>query len=142
IKCCSARRHGGAGGKRLRFDIVSAQQHRPDYYADVFAGYRAVRLVDDGGQTRGELVWRLASGQSVEITEFGIYDEADRRRGWGTKLLNAGIADIGAFFKDKSYRLRRIYLFCDAINEPGRRFYEARGFKLATVISGFYHYCD
>jgi RimJ/RimL family protein N-acetyltransferase len=42
----------------------------------------------------------------------------------------------------KPYRLRRIYLFCDSINEPGRRFYEARGFVLAAVIPEFYHYCD
>ena len=126
----------------MRIDIVSAREHRPDYYADVFAGYQAVRLVDDGGRTRGELVWRLASGQSVEITEFGIYDETDRRRGWGTRLLEAGIASMREFFADKPYRLRRVYLFCDAINEPGRRFYEARGFELVAVIPRFYHYCD
>ncbi|HEV2296781.1 MAG TPA: GNAT family N-acetyltransferase [Tepidisphaeraceae bacterium] len=126
----------------MRFDIVSAQEHRPDYYADVLAGHRAVRLVDDSGRTRGELVWRLASGQSVEITEFGIYDEADRRRGWGSRLLEAGIASMREFFADKPYRLRRVYLFCDAINEPGRRFYEARGFELVTIVPEFYHYCD
>jgi ribosomal protein S18 acetylase RimI-like enzyme len=108
----------------------------------VFAGYKAVRLVDADGRTRGELVWRLATGQTVEITEFGIYDEADRRKGWGTRLLEAGIASIRGFFAGKPYRLRRIYLFCDSINEPGRRFYEVRGFVLAAVIPKFYHYCD
>lgn len=126
----------------MRFEVVDARQHRPDYYADMFAGYKAVRLVDDDGRTRGELVWRLASGHSVEITEFGIYDEANRRQRWGTRLLDAGIASIRAFFADKPYQLRRVYVFCDSINEPGRRFYEAQGFELATVSRGFYHYCD
>jgi ribosomal protein S18 acetylase RimI-like enzyme len=126
----------------MRFEAVDARQHRADYYADALAGYKAVRLVDDHGRTRGELVWRLASGHSVEITEFGIYDEADRRQGWGTRLLDAGIASIRAFFADKPYRLRRIYVFCDSTNEPGCRFYEARGFQLAVVIPEYYHYCD
>jgi ribosomal protein S18 acetylase RimI-like enzyme len=126
----------------MRFEDVDARQHRPDDYADVFAGYRAVRLVGDDGRTRGELVWRLATGQAVEITEFGVYDEADRRLGWGTRLLDAGLESMRAFFADKPYRLRRVYLFCDAINEPGRRFYEARGFTLAAVLPGFHHYCD
>ena len=43
----------------MRIDIVSARDHRPDDYADVFARHRAVRLIDDDGRTRGELVWRL-----------------------------------------------------------------------------------
>ena len=126
----------------MEFEIIDAKQHRPTFYADILAGFRAVRLVDSDGRTRGECIWRLATGQCVEITEFGIYDEADRRKGWGTKLLEAGIASIRSFFADKPCRLRRIYLFCDAINKPGRRFYEARGFELAAVIPNLYHYCD
>jgi hypothetical protein len=82
----------------MRSEVVDARQHRPEYYADVFAGYKAVRLVDADGRTRGELAWRLATGQTVEITEFGIYDEADRRKDWGTRLLEAGIASIRGFF--------------------------------------------
>ncbi|MEM6334462.1 MAG: GNAT family N-acetyltransferase [Planctomycetota bacterium] len=126
----------------MRFDVVDARLHRPDDYADVFQGYRAVRLIDEHDRVRGELVWRLGTGQCVEITEFGIYDEADRRQGWGTQLLNAGIESIRAFFAGKPYELRRVYLFCDSINTPGRAFYEANGFRLAAILSGFYHYCD
>jgi RimJ/RimL family protein N-acetyltransferase len=47
-----------------------------------------------------------------------------------------------SFFAGKPYRLRRVYVFCDSINEAGRAFYEAHGFELACVLSGFYHYCD
>jgi len=126
----------------LRFEVVDARHHRPDYYAGVFAGYKAIRLIDDRGRTRGELVWRLATGQTVEITEFGIYDEADRRQGWGTQLLEAGLASMREFFVGKPYKLRRIYVFCDSINEQGRRFYEAHGFELTAILPRFYHYCD
>ncbi|MCC7408743.1 MAG: GNAT family N-acetyltransferase, partial [Phycisphaeraceae bacterium] len=114
----------------------------PDDYADTFAGYKAIRLLDDQGVVRGEFVWRLAHGQSVEVTEFGIYQPEDRRKGWGTALLEAGIASIREFFKDKPYKLRRVYLFCDSINKPGRAFYEARGFSAAVTLPAFYHYCD
>jgi hypothetical protein len=64
----------------MRFEEGDARQHRSEYYAVVFAGHRAVRLVDDDGRPRGELAWRLATGPAVEITEFGIYDAADRRQ--------------------------------------------------------------
>lgn len=126
----------------MQFETVDAREHKPDEYADVFEGYKAVRMIDDAGRVRGELVWRLASGQTVEITEFGIYDEADRRRGWGSQLLEAGIASMRQFFSNKSYKLRRIYLFCDSINEAGRAFYESRGFSVQALLKDFYHYCD
>ena len=122
----------------MRFEVVDAREHRAEYYADTFAGYKAVRLLDDAGAVRGE----FAHGQSVEVTEFGVYRPEDRRRGWGTQLLDAGIASIRAFFADKPYTLRRIYLFCDSINDPGCAFYEARGFTVAAVLPEFYDYCD
>lgn len=126
----------------MRLDIVHAREHRPDEYADTWSGYRALRLIDETGTHRGELVWRLAHGQSVEITELGIYDVQDRRQGLGTRLLDAAIADVRAFFVGKPYRLRRVYLFCDSTNDAGRRFYEARGFRQEAVLAEFYHYCD
>lgn len=126
----------------MRFVIVEARTHRPDEYADVLNGYKAVQLVDGAGRIQGELVWRLATGNTVEITELGVFDESLRRKGWGTKLLDAGLESIRSFFADKTYRLRRLYVFCDAINGPARAFYEAHGFELACVLPGLYHYCD
>ena len=126
----------------MQFETVDAREHKPDEYADVFDGYRAIRMIDDAERLRGELVWRLASGQTVEITEFGIYDEAGRRRGWGSQLLEAGIASVRQFFGSKPYRLRRIYLFCDSINDAGRAFYESCGFSMQAQLKDFYQYCD
>jgi RimJ/RimL family protein N-acetyltransferase len=57
-------------------------------------------------------------------------------------LLEAGLESIRSFFADKSYRLRRIYVFCDSVNGAARAFYEANGFELACILTGFYHYCD
>ena len=126
----------------MRFVTVEARTHRPDEYSDVFDGYKAVQLVDGSGRIQGELVWRLATGNTVEITELGVFDESLRRKGWGTRLLDAGLESIRSFFAHKTYRLRRLYVFCDAINDPARAFYKAHGFELACVIPGFYHYCD
>ena len=126
----------------MRFVTVRADTHRPKEYADVFDGYRAVQLVDDSDQMQGELVWRLATGNTVEITEVGIFDESLRRKGWGSRLLEAGLESIRSFFAGKPYRLRRVYLFCDSVNGPARAFYEAHGFELACLLPGFYHYCD
>jgi len=126
----------------VRFAIVPATTHRLDEYSDTFEGYKAVQLIDDSGEMRGELVWRLATGQTVEITEMAIFDESHRRRGWGSKLLEVGLGSIREFFVGKPYRLRRIYVFCDSINEPARAFYKAHGFRLEAILPGFYHYCD
>jgi ribosomal protein S18 acetylase RimI-like enzyme len=105
-------------------------------------GCRAIRIIDEFGELRGELVWRLATGQTVEITELGVFDEDDRRQGWGSRLLEAGLADIGAFFSDKPYSLRRVYLFCESVNEAGRAFYEYHGFAVTAVLKAFYDDCD
>jgi RimJ/RimL family protein N-acetyltransferase len=122
--------------------VVAAGKHRPEDYAVVLEGHRAIQLIDDAGRMRGEMVWRLATGHTVEVTEFGIFDPADRRQGHGTRLLRAGLEDIHDFFAKNELRLRRIYLFCDAINEPGRAFWEAEGFRIACILPDFYHYCD
>jgi RimJ/RimL family protein N-acetyltransferase len=126
----------------LRFAIVPANSHRLDEYHDTLEGYKAVQLIDDFGEMVGELVWRLATGQNVEITEMGIFNESNRRQGWGSEILKAGLESIREFFAGKPYRLRRIYLFCDSINRPARAFYERHGFKMETILHGFYHYCD
>ena len=84
----------------------------------------------------------MATGDAVEITEMGIFDPADRRQGWASMLLEAGINSMREFFAETGRSLRRVYLFCDSINESGRAFYEARGFRLATTLKDFYHYCD
>ena len=126
----------------MRFDTVPVRVHRIDEYRDVLEGYRAVRLIDDSGRLRGELVWRLATGQTVEITEMAVFDESDRRRGWGSRLLEAGLADMRAFFSGKPYPLRRVYLFCESVNEAGRAFYERHGFLVAAVVEALYDCCD
>lgn len=126
----------------MKIEIVDAREHHPDCYREVFEGYKALQLIDDNDQERGELVWRVATGYTVEITEFGIYDPADRRQGWGTQLLEAGIVSIREFFSLTRHKLRRIYLFCESINEAGRAFYEARGFKAKAILKGFYQDCD
>lgn len=122
--------------------VMAASTHRMEEYALDFEGHRAVQLVDDAGKMRGEMIWRLATGHTVEITEFGIFDPADRRKGYGSQLLQAGMEDIREFFIKNRVRLRRIYLFCDSINEPGRAFWELHHFRLACVLPDFYHYCD
>jgi ribosomal protein S18 acetylase RimI-like enzyme len=123
----------------VQVTIVDAGVHRPQEYADFFRGHRALALVDEAGRQRAELVWRLASGHTVEITEFGIFLPADRRQGWGTRLLEAGLADMQQFFTGLGRPLRRVYAFCEATNQAGRAFYAARGFEEAARLPGFYH---
>ena len=121
---------------------LAAWEHLPEQYANWYEGYRAPQVVDNEGMMRGELVWRLATGQTVEITEFGIIRPEDRKQGLGIRLLGAGLASMRQFSAARGIRLRRIYAFCDSINESGRAFYEARGFRLRTILKGFYHCCD
>ena len=122
----------------MYIDIVPAQNHMSDHYSDYLHGYRAVRLLEEDGTILGELVWRLASGHNIEITEFGIFEEANKRKGWGTQLLEAAFEDMRQYFLKINHPLWKVYLFCEEDNEEGRGFYESRGFRLEVVLNDFY----
>lgn len=122
--------------------IVSVSEHRPNHYADFINGYRAVQLLDDNENMRGELVWRLAAGHTAEITELNIFEPGDRGQGLGSMLLAAAIADMREYFSTIKKPLRRIYLFTDNRNEQARAFYEAHGFYLVKKLDGFFWWDD
>ena len=122
----------------MYIDIVSAQDHMPDHYSDYLHGYRAVRLLEENGMILGELVWRVGSGHNVEITEFGILEEENRRKGWGTLLLEAAFEDMRQYFLKINRRLWKVYLFCEEDNKEGRGFYESQGFRLEVVLKDFW----
>ncbi len=122
----------------MKIDIVYATEHMSEHYRDFYDGYRALRLVDDTGELRGELVWRVASGHNVEITEFGIFQGEDHRKGDGTQLLDAAIEDMRAYLEKIKQPRWRIHLFCEADNDGGRAFYEARGFQMGAEVPQFY----
>lgn len=126
----------------MKIQIVEAQNHRLEEYAEVFEGYKALQLLDDIGKIRGELVWRLAHGRSVEITEFSIFNASDRRQGLGSKLMSEGFKSMQEFFRDKNYKLKRIYLYCESRNVPARALYEKHGFKAECTLKDYYFYCD
>ncbi len=122
--------------------IVSVSEHRPDHYADFINGYRAVQLLDDDENMRGELVWRLAAGHTVEITELNIFEPGDRDRGLGSMLLENAIADMREYFSTIKKSLRRSHLCTDNRNERARAFYGARGFRLEKKLDGFFWWDD
>ena len=122
----------------MRIEVVHATQHMADHYRPFLDGFRAVRLVDDAGSLRGELVWRLATGHTVEITEMGIFDGSDRRRGHGSALLAAALLDMESYLDSMGQKLRLVYLFCEARNDEARAFYEARGFQFQATLPSFY----
>jgi ribosomal protein S18 acetylase RimI-like enzyme len=126
----------------MRVEIIHARDHLPEQYEPALSGHRAVRLVDGKDALRGELVWRHDSDGAVEITEFGLPDPADRRKGLGSRLLSEALADIRAFYRSRKLGVATLYLFCEAGNERARAFYEARGFRLASVLQGFYNRGD
>ena len=118
--------------------IVAAHEHMPEHYQPYYQGHRALQLLDQSDNIRGELVWRLATGNSAEITEFGLYNVSDRRKGWGSRLLQEAISDITLYFQQYNFHLRRIYLFCEERNEIARKFYELHGFCLSATLTDFY----
>ena len=122
----------------MYIDIVHAQNHMPDHYSDCLQGYRAVRLLEENGTILGELVWRVVSGHNIEITEFGIFEEENRRKGWGTRLLEVAFEDMRQYFVKINHPLWKVYLFCEEDNEEGRGFYESRGFRLEALLKDFY----
>jgi ribosomal protein S18 acetylase RimI-like enzyme len=110
----------------------------PDHYGDYLQGYRAVRLLEKDDTILGELVWRVASGHNIEITEFGIFEEKNKRKGWGTRLLEVAFEDMRQYFAKINHPLWKVYLFCEERNEEGRGFYESRGFRLETLLKDFW----
>ncbi|MYB96017.1 GNAT family N-acetyltransferase [Candidatus Poribacteria bacterium] len=87
----------------MYIDIVPARSHRPNHYSDYLQGYRALRLLKENGTILGELVWRVVSGHNIEITEFGIFDEENKRKGWGTRLLEAAFEDMRQYFVKNAF---------------------------------------
>ncbi|MDE0556343.1 MAG: hypothetical protein OXI24_19185 [Candidatus Poribacteria bacterium] len=65
----------------MYINIVPAQNHISDHYSDYLQGYRAVRLLAENGTILGECVWRVVSGHNIEITELGIFEEDNKRKG-------------------------------------------------------------
>ena len=122
----------------LEVDVVHATEHMPDHYRRYIDGWRAVRLIDAEGEIRGELVWRYATGNSVEITEFGIFNEDERRHGLGTRLLEAALRDMQGFAQQIQRPIRLVYLFTETRLGAARAFYEARGFHLCAELPDFY----
>ncbi|MFC1525901.1 GNAT family N-acetyltransferase [Candidatus Latescibacterota bacterium] len=125
----------------MRIDTVHMRDHLPDGNQDYINGYRALRLVDDEGELRGELVWRLAGRWNMrfEVKEMGIYRPADRRKGWGTKLMQAGIEDMIAFTDslDRGHSPWLAYLFCEEENTGARAFYRSCGFTEGALLPDF-----
>ena len=122
----------------MYIDIVHAQNHIPNHYSDYLQGYRAVRLLKEDRTILGELVWRVASGHNIEITEFGIFEKDNRRKGWGTRLLEAAFEDMRQYFAKINHPLWKVYLFCEETNQEARKFYEAKEFQLETLLKDFY----
>lgn len=122
----------------MYIDIVPAQNHIPDHYSDYLKGYRAVRLLAEDGTILGELVWRVVSGHNIEIIELGIFEKENRRKGWGTQLLEAAFEDMRQYFAKINHPLWKVYLFCEERNEEGRGFYESRGFRLEAFLKDFW----
>ena len=122
----------------MKIEVRHATEHRKVHYRNTLEGQRAVRLLDDEGEVRGELIWRLGTENYPEITEFGLFRPEDRRHGLGTRLMEAGWADMRAFLRERGIAARKVYLFCEAGNGPARGFYESLGFSLEAVLKGFY----
>ena len=125
----------------LTVDVIRFQDHNTGEYTDKIKGQRVVRLIDECGEERGELVWRLASGHTIEICEMEITRGEDHGQGLGTRLLEESIKDMQAFFSmNQNYEgpLRRIFLFTEASNDYARVFYKARGFSEEAVLQDFY----
>jgi ribosomal protein S18 acetylase RimI-like enzyme len=123
-----------------RFQVIHFNEYNGEL-KDKIEGQRVVLLMDEHDTERGSLVWRLASGHTVEITEFGIHTGEDHRQGWGTLLLNESLKDMHRFFENNpNYPkpLRRIFLFTEASNTGARAFYRARGFYEEVVLKDFY----
>lgn len=125
-------------GQIVHIEVVHAQNHMPNDYRDYLEGYRAARLLSEDGAILGELVWRVASGHNIEITEMGIFEGDNRRKGWGTRLLEAAFEDMRQYFSHVEHALWKVFLFCEERNREGRAFYEARGFRLEAVLMDFY----
>ena len=125
----------------MRISVKHSRDHRGrKAFRPYVNGQHAILLADDNGDFRGELVWRLANvGQGIaEITGFGIEEEENRRKGYGSLLLQRAIEDITNFMKTEGIEPRLVYLFRNHKSGVARSFYIARGFEYLVGIPGLY----
>ena len=126
----------------MKIEIVHRKQHLPDAYQAYLEGQRAVRIVDEEGNVRGECIWTLAGKWRCvfEIKEIAVYNENDRRQGWASWMLREAVADMKRYVKsvNPSHRAWKVFLFCEGKNDGGRAFYTSQGFVLAAELADFY----
>ncbi|NKB69792.1 MAG: GNAT family N-acetyltransferase [Candidatus Latescibacteria bacterium] len=118
----------------------SRDHHGREGFRPYVEGQHAVVLEDGDGAFQGELVWRLANiGQGIaEITGMGIADVENRRKGWGSRLLQIAIKDMLAFMRQQKIEPRLVYLLANGQDPVAQAFYEARGFRFLSAVPGLY----
>ena len=124
----------------LSFTKLHFKDHNGEL-RDKIEGQRVLLLMDQDGGLRGELVWRVASGHTIEICEFFIHREEDQRHGWGTMMLKEMLTDARKFFgtcTGYDEPPRRVWAMTPQDNSIGRSFYEKSGFEQQILLEGFY----
>lgn len=87
------------------------------------------RRIELDGDERDFLVWRWASGRSVEILDIAVGSE--RGVGKGTRLINLLLDEV----RDKT---SMVYAITRAHNTIARQFYSALGFRQLAKMYRFY----
>ena len=81
----------------------------------------------------------LASNLSLNREGKFIFQDIDKLKGVGNKLVDAMIADADSYYKSLGEKIRKLYLLTHEENKLAHKFYEKVGFKHETTLSDHYY---
>ena len=122
-----------------RTEIEDHAERSQKFAEDLVLRYKTLLAIKDEAVC-GTVTWEVRGGLDdgvVEMIGLGV-NEAFKRQGIATSLVDAMIQDAKQFYSSSGYSLRVVLLFMELSNETARKFYSANKFKEVASIPSLY----
>lgn len=126
-----------------RKEIEDHAERSQKFAEDLVLRYKTLLAIKDEVLC-GTVTWEPRGGLDdgvVEMIGLGVND-AFKRQGIATKLVNEMVEEATQFYATKGYSLRVVLLFMERANDTARKFYSANRFKEVAVVESLYPYDD
>jgi ribosomal protein S18 acetylase RimI-like enzyme len=122
-----------------RKEIEDHVERSQKFAEDLVLRYKTLLAIKDE-VVCGTVTWEVRGGLDdgvVEMIGLGV-NEAFKRQGIATRLVDAMIQDAKQFYSSYGYSLRVVLLFMEHSNETARKFYSVNKFKEVASIPSLY----
>ena len=122
-----------------RKEIEDHVERSQKFAEDLVLRYKTLLAIKEEAVC-GTVTWEVRGGLDdgvVEMIGLGV-NEAFKRQGIATSLVDAMIQDAKQFYSSSGYSLRVVLLIMEHSNETARKFYSVNKFKEVASIPSLY----